>query len=145
MIPPQLITLMGGLVSGFVFKFIAQRAKEKHESFTRLIKKGEFQEKAHDSAAARLSKNGIDAGKWTRRLIVVATLFGVIIAPFVLALLNQPVYAQIDEISSTWLFGLFGGATKTVFVRIDGFLMVPEVRQTLTTLIGFYFGSSCAK
>jgi hypothetical protein len=142
MIPPQLITLMGGLVSGFVFKFIAQRAKEKHESFTRLIKKGEFQEKAHDSAVARI---GIDSGKITRRLIVVATLFGVIIAPFVLALLNQPVYVQVDEVSRTWLFGLFGGATETVFVRIDGFLMVPEVRQTLSCLVGFYFGAAANK
>lgn len=49
---------------------------------------------------------------------------------------------QVLEEKKSYLFGLFGGGTDNYFVRIDGYLMVPEVRQTLTAIVGFYFGSS---
>jgi len=39
---------------------------------------------------------------------------------------------------------LFGGGTEIVFVELKGYLMVPEVRQTLTAIVGFYFGNASA-
>ena len=142
MIPTELISMAAGSVTGFIFKFIAQRAKERHENFKMALQKNEVLEKSRDSAVNRVP---MDAGRWVRRLIVVSTLFGVIIAPFFLSLLNEPLYVQVETQTRSWLFGLFGGNPETQFVKIDGYLMIPEVRQTLTAIVGFYFGSSTVK
>ncbi len=142
MIPTELISMAAGGVMGFIFKFLSQRAKERHENFKMALQKGEFLEKSRDAAVTRVP---MDAGRWVRRLIVVSTLFGVIIAPFFLSLLNEPLYVQVEYETKQWLFGLFGGNPKIQFVRIDGYLMIPEVRQTLTAVVGFYFGSSTVK
>ena len=95
-----------------------------------------------DAAAARVP---VEVGKWVRRMIVVCVLFGVILAPFLLSLMGQSTIVEIQETGGTFLFGLFGGGTETKFVELDGYLMVPEVRQTLTAIIGFYFGNASAK
>ena len=50
---------------------------------------------------------------------------------------------QVEETKGTFL-GLFGGGTEIVFVELKGYLMVPEVRQTLTAIVGFYFGNATA-
>lgn len=142
MVPPELISMAFGSLSGFVFKFMAQRAKEKAEMLKMALDRQKVSEEAHNAAVQRVS---IDGGKWVRRLIVVSTLFGVIIAPFFLALLNEPLYVQIVEEKRQFLFGLIGGGKEHFFVRVDGYLMVPEVRQTLTAIVGFYFGSSVVK
>ena len=39
---------------------------------------------------------------------------------------------------------LFGGGTEVFFVELKGYLMVPEVRQALTAIMGFYFGNASA-
>ena len=141
MVPPELISMAFGNLSGFVFKFMAQRAKEA-EMLKMAMQTQKANEDAHNAAVKRVS---VDGGKWVRRLIVISTLFGVIIAPFFLALLNEPLYVQITETKKSFLFGLFGGGTENYFVRVDGYLMIPEVRQTLTAIVGFYFGSSVVK
>jgi hypothetical protein len=142
MIPVELISMAAGGIAGFVFKFIAERAKERAELFKMAVQTHEMEESAHNAAVERVP---LEAGKWVRRLIVVSILFGVILAPFILALLDQPLYVQIEQEKIKWLFGLFGGGKEVFFVRIDGFLMIPEVRQILTSIVGFYFGTSAAK
>jgi len=142
MIPFELISMAAGSITGFIFKFIAQRAKERHENFQMALKRNKAIEQSRDAAVQRVS---VDGGRWVRRLIVISKLFGVIIAPFFLSLLNEPLFVQVDEESRKWLFGLFGGNVETKFVKIDGYLMIPEVRQTLTAIVGFYFGSSTVK
>ena len=77
--------------------------------------------------------------------IVVSILFGVIAAPFILSILGYSTVVEVETENPTWLFGLFGGGTDNYFVRVDGYLMIPEVRQTLTAIVGFYFGSSVVK
>ena len=142
MVPPELISMAFGSLTGFIFKFMAQRAKEKGEMLKLALQTQKANEDAHNAAIQRVS---VDGGKWVRRLIVVSVLFGVIIAPFFLALLNEPIYVQITQAKPTYLFGLFGGGQENFFVRVDGYLMIPEVRQTLTAIVGFYFGSSVVK
>jgi len=139
MIPVELISMAAGSLTGFIFKFWAQRAKERHDNFQLALQGIEALEKSRNNAVERVP---VDAGKWVRRLIVVSTLFGVIIAPFILSILDEPIYVQVDSMTTSFLFGLFGGTPETYFVRIDGYLMIPEVRQTLTAIVGFYFGSS---
>ena len=101
--------------------------------------------KAEDTSADKAAKRvPVDIGKWVRRLIVICVLFGVILAPFILTLLGYSTIVEVEETDPTWFFGLFGGGTEITFVELPAYLMVNEVRQTLTAIIGFYFGNATA-
>jgi hypothetical protein len=139
--PIELITLIGGGLTGFIFRYMAERAKERAE----LWKYALDMKKAEDDSADRaVERVPVDVGKWVRRLIVIFILFGVIAAPFVLALLGLPTIVQVETENPEWFFGLFGGGTEVLFVELKGFMIMPEVRQTLTALVGFYFGNATA-
>ena len=139
--PIELITMIGGGLTGFIFRYMAERAKERAE----LWKYALDMKKAEDDSADRaVERVPVDAGKWVRRLIVIFILFGVSAAPFVLALLGMPTIVEIETENPTWFFGLFGGGTEVLFVELKGFMIMPEVRQTLTALVGFYFGNATA-
>lgn len=142
MIPLELYTMLGGTLLGFITKFVAMRAQDRQEQFKILMSKFQAQESAHNAAIQRVS---VDAGKWVRRIIVISVLFAVILAPFIMALLGYPVIVQLEETQRQWLFGLFGGGTKTTFYEINGFLLIPEVRAALTSILGLYMGSALSK
>lgn len=141
-ISTELLTLIGSSGAGFLFRFMAERAKERYQMFEIAVKKQEISDISADKAAQRVSES---AGKWTRRFIVVACVFGVIIAPFLLTLLNLNTVVTVEAIKPTFLFGLFGGGIDTKFIELSGFFMAPEVRQTLLAIVGFYFGSAVGK
>ncbi len=138
----ELLTLLGGGITGFIFRYLAERAKEKAEFYRMAIGAKKASDESADAAAKR---EPMDYGKWVRRIIVMSVLFGVILAPFILSLIGVPSIVQIEEIKDTWLWGIFGGGTEIKFVEIQGYLMAPEVRQTLTAIIGFYFGNASAR
>ena len=71
-------------------------------------------------------------------------LFGVILAPFVITFFNHPIVVE-EMITKKVLWGLLGTKTEPVFVEIEGYLLVPEIRQALTAIIGFYFGQATVK
>tara|TARA_Y100000310_G_C20323737_1_gene641980 strand:+ start:81 stop:527 length:447 start_codon:yes stop_codon:yes gene_type:complete len=141
-VPLEVITLVGGSIAGFIFKYMAERAKDRQEQFKMLIKRHKAQEDAHNAAVERVP---IDAGKWIRRIIVITILFGVVIAPFILALLGHPTIVEITEEQRSFLWGLIGGKEEIKFVELTGYILLPEVRQTLTTIVGFYFGAAVGR
>lgn len=140
--PLELFTMLGGSVTGFLFRYMAERAKDRQEQFERMMNVIKAADDSADKAAARVPA---DIGKGVRRLIVVAVLFGVILAPFILTLIGKPTIVEIHEPVKEWAFGLWSTGGRTVFVEMQGYLLIPEVRQTLTALIGFYFGSAAGK
>lgn len=142
--PLELITMLGGSITGFFFKYLAQRAQERHDLFEMSIRASHEADDSEDRAAKRLIGIETDGGKFIRRFIVISILFGVILGPFLLSLLNIPTIVQVDGTSHSFL-GLFGKRVISQFVEIHGFLMVPEIRQTLTAIVGFYFGQAAAK
>lgn len=141
MIPLEVFTMLGGSITGFLFRFIAERAKDRQEQFKMMIDKFKAEEDSRNSAVQRVP---LDAGKWVRRLIVVSILFGVILAPFIMALMGNSVIVEVQE-RHGFFRSLFSSGTTTKFVELQGYLLVPEVRQTLTALVGFYFGQSAGK
>ena len=141
-VPLEVITLVGGSIAGFVFKYMAERAKDRQEQFKMLIKRTKAQEDAHNAAAQRVP---IDGGKWIRRIIVCTILFGVVLAPFILALIGIPTIVEITEESRSLFWGLIGGGTHVKFIELPGYILIPEVRQTLTTIVGFYFGAAVGR
>jgi hypothetical protein len=95
----ELLAMLGGGFSGFIFKLIGTMVQNQAAITEGLIKK---QKASEDAAAAR-----VDAfGAWTRRIIVLTVLFGVIIAPFILAHSNEGVTVATEY--SKW-FGFASG------------------------------------
>lgn len=141
MIPAEIMTMAGGSIIGFFFKLVAKRAENEQKRFEMFMKEKEMADQSADKAAQRVS---VDAGKWVRRLIVVSVLFGVILAPFVVTFFQHPIVVE-EMVTKKILWGLLDTKTEPVFVEIEGYLMVPEIRQALTAIIGFYFGQATVK
>ena len=138
MIPMELITMAAGSLAGFAFRFMAERAKERHAQFEVMMKVKKADEDSRKEASERENN---DSGKFIRRIIVMSILFGVVLAPFILALLGK---SSIDIEKPSYFFGLFGGGTETSFVEMPSYLLIPEVRESLMAIIGYYFGSATA-
>lgn len=141
MIPTELITLGLGSVTGFIFRFMAERAKDRQAQFEMLMARKNADEESRQKASER--EKG-DSGKVIRRIIVIATLFGVILAPFILSLIGKSSIVEVDIEKASYLFGLFGGGTEKMFVELPGYLMATETRTALLAIVGYYFGSATA-
>jgi len=103
--------------------------------------RNKFAEDTRNAAAKRATGS---AGSWVRRFIVISIMFGVILAPFMATLLSIPVVLEVDQ-TKPILFGLFGSRKEKIFVESMGYVLIPEIRQALTAIIGFYFGQSTVK
>lgn len=136
---PELLSLIGGGVTGFIFKYWAQRAQDQKEMFERLIKANQQTTDNQDKAAQRVP---LDVGKNVRRLIVLTCLFAVVAAPFVLPFFGIPTFAEFTQNQPEGLFGIIPQTTKKYFVEIPGYLFAEENRQVLLAVVGFYFGSA---
>ena len=124
--------MLGGGFSGFVFKLIGTMVQNQAAITEGLIKKQEASDKSADAAAAR-----VDAfGAWTRRIIVLTVLFGVIIAPFILAHSEEGVTVASEY--KKW-FGLVSGTT---YQTLHGYIILPEIKTAVISIISFYFGSA---
>lgn len=128
----ELLAMLGGGFSGFVFKLIGTMVQNQAAITEGLIKKQEASDKSADAAAAR-----VDAfGAWTRRIIVLTVLFGVIIAPFILAHSEEGVTVASEY--KKW-FGLVSGTT---YQTLHGYIILPEIKTAVISIISFYFGSA---
>lgn len=116
-------------------KMIASQA----QSQARLLESTLSKQKAADVSASQAAVRG---GVWVRRLFVGFILFAVIVAPFILSLLNTPVTVEKEAAKGLLGFlGIGGGG----WLSLDGFVILPEVRQAMLAIVGFYFGSSQVK
>ena len=137
---PEFLTLIGSSLTGFLFKYWAEKRQDQKALYERMIGASKRQDKSHDLAVKRV---GVDAGKTIRRIIVCTILFGTIIAPFVLPFFGIPTVVEITELEGTF-FG-FGGGEKITFHEVYGYLFTEENRQILLTIVGFYFGQAVGK
>ena len=129
---PELIAMIGGSASGFVFKLIGTLAANQQANLQAVLNKQKAADESHNHAAKR-------GGEWVRRVIVITVLFGVIVAPFILA--HSPEGITVGK-DSKYLFGLF---SSTSYETLSGYVILPEIRQTVLAIVGFYFGSSTIK
>ena len=128
----ELLAMLGGGFSGFVFKLIGTMVQNQAAITEGLIKKQQASDDSADRAAAR-----VDAfGAWTRRIIVLTVLFGVIVAPFILAHSEEGVTVATEY--SKW----FGFAKGTAYQTLHGYIILPEIKTAVISIISFYFGSA---
>jgi len=130
---PELIAMLGGGVSGFVMKLIGIQMDNQARQFERMIASQQTADASADAAAKR------DGGVIVRRFLVVCTIFAIVIAPFVFAWTDVGVSVSRE---TNGFLGLFKGVQ---WQTVQGFVIMPEVRQTALAIVGFYFGSSQVK
>tara|TARA_R100001129_G_scaffold72203_1_gene49060 strand:- start:1078 stop:1506 length:429 start_codon:yes stop_codon:yes gene_type:complete len=138
----ELLAMLGGSLSGFVMKLIAAQAQSQSAMLEGMLKK----QAAADDSADRAAARGGQAGAIVRRVIAICTLFAVIFAPFILAFFNEPVTIEANKGSG--LLHMFIGdmfSKGNGWIELNGYVLLPEVRQTMLALVGFYFGSSQVK
>jgi len=141
MISTELISLVGGAATGFLFRYMAQKSQDQKEMFERLMAANKQTTENQDKAAVRVP---LDTGKGIRQLIVLAVLFATLMAPFILPFFGLPTFVEVDATTPEGLFGLIPQSTRKYFVEINGFLFASETRQILVSIVGFYFGSAAA-
>ena len=115
----ELLAMLGGGASGFIFKLIGTLVQNQAAVTEGLIKKQQASDESADAAAAR-----VDAfGAWTRRIIVLTVLFGVIIAPFILAHSEEGVTVATEY--SKW----FGFVKGTAYETLHDILSYQKLKQ----------------
>ena len=139
--PIELLTLIGGSATGFLFRYMAEKRAAEQENFKRLLDLNTFNEASREKATKRVP---LDAGKAVRQIIVLAVLFGTIAAPFVLPVFGIPTIVEVNQTHPEVLFGLIPSTTETIFQTVNGYLFTTENRQILLAIVGFYFGSATA-
>ncbi len=133
--------MVGGGVTGFLFRYMAQKSQDQKEMFNQLIQANLQTTANQDKAVQRVS---IDAGKFVRRIVVLTVLFGAFAAPFILPFFGVPTFIEVDVKNPEALFGLIPETGRKAFVEINGFFWTSENRQVLLSIVGFYFGSAAA-
>ena len=133
----ELVAMLGGGVTGFVMKLISAQMNIQADAIDAMIKK----QGVSDDSADRAAKRTGDGGAWIRRFIAICILFSVVFAPFVMAFFNIPVTVEAQKMGIFKFLGI--GADK--WKHLEGFVLLPEVRQGMLALLGFYFGSSQVK
>jgi len=126
----ELLSMLGGGVAGFVFKFIAAQQQATADALEAVIKK----QGAADDSADRASQRGSVFG---RRTLLIAILWVVAAAPFVGALFGVSTFVESQR--AWWdIFGVFTGG----WTEIRGIILLDEFRIGLLTCIGYYMGAS---
>jgi hypothetical protein len=133
--------MVGGGLTGFLFKFMAQKSADQKEMFNQLIQANKQTTDNQNQAVQRVS---IDSGKFVRQVIVLTVLFGAFAAPFILPFFGVPTFVEVDVKNPEALFGLIPATAKKAFVEINGFFWSSENREILLSIVGFYFGSAAA-
>ena len=130
---PELLAMLGGGISGFVMKLIGTQMESQARQFERMITSQQAADASADAAAKR------DGGVIVRRFLVVCTIFAIVVAPFVFAWIDVGVTIGRETNGFLGLFKSFKWDT------VQGFVILPEIRQTALAIVGFYFGSSQIK
>jgi hypothetical protein len=141
MIPTELISLLGGGFTGFLFRYMAQKSQDQKELFSQMMSANKQTTDNQDKAVARVP---LDSGRVVRQVIVLGVLFATLLAPFILPFFGTPTFVEVDATTPEGLFGLIPSSTRKFFVEINGYLFTSENRQILLSIVGFYFGSAAA-
>jgi hypothetical protein len=131
----ELLSMLGGGITGFLMRLISSQAEAQGRALDAMLQKQKMADKSAQAAAGR-------GGVWVRRMIAVSILFAVIVAPFILSFFQVPI--ALESSSNGGIFNLIFGQNNE-YINVNGFVLLPEVRQGMLALLSFYFGSSMVK
>lgn len=126
----ELVSMLGGGVAGFIFRFLAMQAESQQKAMEMLLKKQTVADDSSDRAAKRGSHVG-------RRVLVFTVLWVLAVAPFIGAVVGIPTWVEHER--APWDFlGVFTGGWH----ELKGIVILPELRAALLAAVGFYLGGS---
>ncbi len=126
----ELISMLGGGLAGFIFRFMAMSVENQQKTTEMLLQK----QTAADDSADRAAKRGTHFG---RRVLVFTVLWVLAVAPFVGALIGVDTWVENER--APWdLLGIFSGG----WTKLQGIIVLPELRAALLAAVGFYLGGS---
>ena len=126
---PELLAMLGGSLGGFTMKLIGAQLENQTRHFDRMLNAQGVADDSADRASARW-------GVWVRRGLVAITFFAIVVAPFIVA------FTDIGVSISRETNGFLGLFKSVQWDTVQGFVILPEIRQTALAIVGFYFGSS---
>ena len=126
----ELISMLGGALSGFVFRFMAMSAENQQKTTEMLLQK----QAVADDSADRANVRGSHIG---RRVLVFTVLWVLCLAPFIGGLIGMPTFVE-DERAPWDFLGIFTGGWES----LTGIVVLPELRAALLAAVGFYLGGS---
>lgn len=126
----ELMSMLGGGVAGFVFKFIAAQQQAQADALEAAIK---IQGVSDDSADRAFQRGGV----FGRRTLLITILWVVAAAPFVGAIFGISTFVETEQ--AWWdIFGVFTGG----WTELRGIILLDEFRVGLLACIGYYLGAS---
>ena len=126
----EIISMLGGGLAGFIFRFMAASIENQQKTTEMLLQKQAVADDSADRAAVRGSHVG-------RRVLVFTVLWVVAIAPFIGGLIGMPTFVESER--APWDFlGIFTGGWES----LTGIVVLPELRAALLAAVGFYLGGS---
>ena len=126
----ELISMLGGDLAGFIFRFMAQSVENQQKTTEMLLQK----QVVADDSADRAAKRG---GHLGRRVLVFTVLWVLAVAPFLGSLIGIDTWVESER--APWdLLGIFSGGWE----QLRGIVILPELRAALVAAVGFYLGGS---
>ena len=126
----ELISMLGGALSGFVFRYMALSDENQQKTTEMLLQK----QAVADDSADRASLRGSHIG---RRVLVFTVLWVLCLAPFIGGLIGMPTFVESERAPWDFLGSFTGG-----WDRLTGIVVLPELRAALLAAVGFYLGGS---
>lgn len=126
----ELISMLGGGLAGFIFRFMAASLENQQRTTEMLLQK----QAMADDSADRAAKRGTHLG---RRVLVFTILWVLCLAPFFGSLIGVDTWVESER--APWdLLGIFSGGWE----QLRGIVILPELRAALIAAVGFYLGGS---
>ena len=126
----ELISMLGGGLAGFIFRYMAASMENQQKTTEMLLKT----QAVADDSADRANLRGSHIG---RRVLVFTVLWVLCLAPFLGAIIGVPTIVETER--APWDFlGIFTGG----FDAVTGIVILPELRAALVAAVGFYLGGS---
>tara|TARA_B110000444_G_C18827604_1_gene591239 strand:+ start:1319 stop:1726 length:408 start_codon:yes stop_codon:yes gene_type:complete len=126
----ELLSMLGGGLAGFIFRFMAMSVENQQKTTEMLLKKQAMADDSADRAAMRGTHIG-------RRVLVFTVLWTLAVAPFIGALIGVDTWVENER--APWdVLGIFTGGWE----QLQGIVVLPELRAALLAAVGFYLGGS---
>jgi|TARA_R100001126_G_scaffold95258_1_gene66776 hypothetical protein len=138
----EILNLMGSSVLGAVMQIMGAKANAQAEMMKQLTANHKLEEESRD----KVRNNTNSFFQMTRRIIVLACVFSIIVLPMIAPLfINVPIYIQSEiTTGSDWL--LFDTRnTAMSWTEVNGIAILSWHKDIILSIIAMYVGSSIAK
>lgn len=133
----ELLTVGGGALMGYVFKYMALAQKDRADQMNLAI----AGVKATDESQNNASQRG---GIWARRFIVLVMFSILAMITVGSGLIDVPVNIITMPEPESWFFGLWTEKALPVLTEVRGMIYDDTIRHTILAIIGYFFGQGTA-